>query len=113
MDQRRPNWVRGEINLRQLQDEAALINFGYEDETNYLQVKFDAPRPSAMDTFPTDGNSKSRYKFSGFSMFFGLDLEVTERSTYGILSWLGDIGGLFDALYLSLTAGARRISRFG
>lgn len=33
-------------------------------------------------------------------MFFSLDLKITERSTYGILEWLGDIGGLYDALYL-------------
>jgi len=25
---------------------------------------------------------------------------VTERSTYSLLEWLGDIGGLFDALHI-------------
>ena len=29
-----------------------------------------------------------------------LDLKIIERSTYSILEWLGDVGGLFDMLCL-------------
>ena len=29
-----------------------------------------------------------------------LDLKIIERSTYSILEWLGDVGGLFDMLNL-------------
>lgn len=31
-------------------------------------------------------------------MYLNLDSEVTERETYSLLEWLGDIGGLLDAL---------------
>ena len=38
------------------------------------------------------------YKFS--SLVFEIDSDVTsfERKTYSSLDWLGDIGGLFDAM---------------
>ena len=41
-----------------------------------------------------------KYKFTGIELKFSLDLRLTERSTYSLLEWLGDIGGLFDALKL-------------
>ena len=31
-------------------------------------------------------------------IYVNLDMHVTERQTYDFLEWLGDIGGLFDAL---------------
>ena len=31
-------------------------------------------------------------------MYLNLDSEVTERESYSLLEWLGDIGGLLDAL---------------
>ena len=35
-------------------------------------------------------------------MFFSTDLNVVERQTYSVLDWLGDLGGLFDALRYSV-----------
>jgi len=31
-------------------------------------------------------------------MIVSLDSQITERVTYSLLDWLGDVGGLFDAL---------------
>ena len=43
-------------------------------------------------------NVTGLYKFS--SIEFNLDqrIGITQRETYDLLSWLGDIGGLIDAL---------------
>ena len=40
--------------------------------------------------------------FNYKSMWFNLDAKqnVIERSTYSLLDWLGDVGGLFDGLIL-------------
>ena len=43
---------------------------------------------------------KGKYKFTSMEMSLSKDLIVTSRSTYGILDWIGDIGGLNDALVL-------------
>ena len=62
-----------------------MVQLGEESEIEFHQVLFEAPRPSAMDKFPTKERPNDRYKFTSFSMFFSLDLKVTERSTYSIL----------------------------
>ena len=58
----------------------------------------DRPLPSGFTTFPTKEKPDTLYKFSGFVLSVSLDMLITERETYGVLEWLGDIGGLFDAL---------------
>lgn len=39
-----------------------------------------------------------RYKFTGFDLYFDLNLYTVERSTYDILQLLGDVGGLLQGL---------------
>ena len=48
--------------------------------------------------FPSDKDPETLYKFCSMNLFFSPDTEVSERQTYSFLEWLGDIGGLFDAL---------------
>ena len=43
---------------------------------------------------------------------FDLDLIVIDRQVYSILDWLGDVGGLGEALFL-LCGGILMISQFG
>ena len=43
-------------------------------------------------------NWPSKYKYTSINLYQEHDLEVTERSTYSVLDWLGDIGGLFGIL---------------
>ena len=51
-----------------------------------------------MTTFPTKDNPDTKYKFNSLVLYVSLDSLVTERETYGVLEWMGDLGGLFDAL---------------
>ena len=44
------------------------------------------------------------YKFTGIDLKYDVDLKVIERSTYSLLDWLGDVGGLYDGLKLIGTA---------
>ena len=57
-----------------------------------------APLPSAWIYFPTDENPSTRYKFASIEINFSLDVKQWNRQTYSLLDWLGDLGGLFDAL---------------
>ena len=43
-------------------------------------------------------NPGGRYKFNSMELNFSQDLILIQRQTYSILDWLGDIGGLNDAL---------------
>ena len=44
------------------------------------------------------GKEGSKYKFSSISIFFSPDASIVERETYGLLEWLGDVGGFYGAL---------------
>ena len=57
------------------------------------------PEPSAWNKFPTKEDPLTRYKFTSVEVNFSLDMVAIQRQTYSILDWLGDMGGLLDALY--------------
>ena len=40
------------------------------------------------------------YKFTGMAVNVSMDLRAINRETYDTLQWLGDIGGLVDALII-------------
>ena len=62
--------------------------------------------PSTYDDWPEkdveDVNHNGRYKFSSVSLYFSQDESLIERQTYSALEWLGDVGGLYDGLRLSI-----------
>ena len=68
--------------------------YSYVDNLNVLD--------SSWNKFPTDENEetrKNKYKFYSFEIELSKDLHQVNRQTYSILDWLGDCGGLLDALF--------------
>ena len=47
-------------------------------------------------------NWPSKYRFMGIQIFASADQKKISRDTYGLLSWIGDCGGLVDGVYLLL-----------
>ena len=56
-------------------------------------------RYSAWNYFPTKENPNSLYKFTSIEINLNKDLKQINRQTYSLLDWLGDAGGLLDALF--------------
>ena len=56
--------------------------------------------PSAWNIYPTTENPSSRFKFFSAEFTFKKDLKVINRVTYSVLDYLGDCGGLVDALVI-------------
>ena len=54
--------------------------------------------PSAWNKFPTPEDPGSQYKYTSLEITVNPDLKVLNRQTYGLLDFLGDCGGLLDAL---------------
>jgi hypothetical protein len=52
--------------------------------------------PSSYNKFPNG------YKYIGVEVLLNMDILSTERQTYGILDYLGDIGGLSELLQLTV-----------
>ena len=70
------------------------------------------PQPSAWNKFPTKEEPSRRYKFTSLEVNLSLDKLVVNRETYSLLDWLGDLGGLFDALRLICALAISPISGF-
>ena len=61
----------------------------------------DAPLISAWATHPSV-NPAGRYKFTSANLYLDPRVLAFNRQTYDFLGWLGDIGGLIDAIYIIL-----------
>ena len=55
---------------------------------------------SSWVDYPTEENPTAKFKFTSVLFSLNKDVLYTSRSTYSFLDWLGDIGGLVDALFL-------------
>ena len=55
--------------------------------------------PSSWIYFPTEQNPSRRFMYTSMEIKMSLDLVTWTRQTYSLLDWLGDLGGLFDALW--------------
>ena len=97
-DQYRPTWIQAQIQRNLLVDETALLQIGFFDEVVYNSLKFLPAKPSSWSKFPTEDCPDCKYKFGSVNLFMSADQQVTERQTYNMLEFLGDVGGLFDAL---------------
>ena len=60
-------------------------------------MSFDTSQPSTYNMFPTRENPVM-YKINSFWIELDASVTTIERSTYSILDWVGDIGGLLDGL---------------
>ena len=83
-----------------LNDETQFFQFGYSEDRNFYSYQSTLPVASAWNKFPTLEDPLSRYKFTSVEVNFSPDQQLVTRQTYSILDWLGDMGGLLDALYL-------------
>ena len=56
------------------------------------------PIASSWNKYPTKENPSRKYKFTSYEINLSADKKVINRETYSLLDWLGDVGGLIDAL---------------
>ena len=104
-----PVWVPSFIESSKLSDETQFIQFGESDETNFNKMNFNQAQPSNSNEWPTEDNPQAAWKMGSIWLEIWPDQTVIERQTYSFLEWLGDIGGLFDALKI---IGASIVSPF-
>lgn len=55
---------------------------------------------SSWNQFPTPDEPNAKYKFVGLEFKQGKSIREINRETYSLLDWLGDWGGLMDALFM-------------
>ena len=85
-----------------VEDESSYLQFGQYEEHTFYTVQVEKPQRSAWNTFPTAENPGSKFKYIGVDFWLSPNMKIWTRETYSILDFLGDMGGLYDALYLIL-----------
>ena len=75
-----------------------MFQLGFEDEDQIFDIIIDNPVASAWNGDLVK-NETGLFKFSSFEVNLDQRVRVINRQTYDVLSWLGDLGGLIDALY--------------
>ena len=109
-DERVPCWIDAKLLLTQLQDQTAIVNFGQDGTTELIKLNmYDRlAKPSAWNDHPSR-NATGLYKFGSFEVSVDQRIQTANRSSYDILDWLRDIGGLTKAI---LAFGSVTISIF-
>ena len=85
------------INKNLLSDEVNLFNLGQTDENEFETITFSSSMASHSNTWPTK-DDRLTFILQGVRLKLSQEQTVIERSTYSLLEWIGDIGGLFDGL---------------
>ena len=71
---------------------------GFSEDYEFIEYNHILPVASSWNKYPTKENPSRRYKFTSYEINLSADKKVINRETYSLLDWLGDVGGLIDAL---------------
>ena len=99
-DKHTPSYMVSKSFSSELNDETSLVQLGQSAVTMFHDYTPATINASSFNRFPTKEKPNRNYKFTSLSIDRNLDLVSINRSTYSLLDWLGDVGGLFDALRL-------------
>ena len=96
-----PSFTETEVETYDLEDETSYVEFWQIDFKSYESTIFRKPESaSASYKWPSKEKPEGFYKFASFWIEKGQSVTNIERSTYGILDFLGDAGGLYDGLII-------------
>jgi hypothetical protein len=90
-DSKRPNWNEIMITQSNLIDEPN-VDLVDSKETSYFKNTLNRTGPSSYTSYP------ERYKFTSLNFYVTPHTPVVTRLPYGILDYVGDVGGLLEAV---------------
>jgi len=90
--------MKASFDSHVIEDNISLVNI--EGLGTTIERPFSTLTMGSPDLSFTDDFSSGNYKIAGVSIFRNLDRTEISRETYDLLTFIGDIGGLLDGLYL-------------
>ena len=75
-----------------LEDESAFLQLGQTSESKFYDFTLSTSQLTSWNKFP------SKMKYADVEIFLDHNKTIWSRQTYSLLDFLGDLGGLFDAL---------------
>lgn len=88
IDKRQANWMQTHLKNSLVRDEVELFNLGAPLPREYFSYGLSQLGISYSNDFG------AYYKIAGFTVFRDFNLHKINRSTYDMLQYLGDVGGL-------------------
>ena len=85
-------------------DQSDYLQLSQADETTFYLFSLDSVRSSSWNKFPTPEKPDIKFKYASIKIYLHKDISIHSRQTYSLLDFLGDLGGLFDALRLIIAA---------
>ena len=93
------SWVQTWLREDTVEDETSFLNIGLDPVSRTARsLKMGSTYPSAYANYPEE------YKFIGLTISVDEKRSLISRTTYSLLEFLGDIGGLFEFLNHFMTA---------
>lgn len=87
--------------MHEHEDETEWIQFGQSVHTKFFSLLANVPEVSGW-TDNLEEKPDGYYKFASITFWPSPEVIYSSRQTYSIFDWLGDIGGLNDALFIIL-----------
>ena len=92
------SWIQVDIKRSILEDESEFLQYGQSLEYTFYKQDLLTTEQSSWSHYPTADNPFGLFKYMSFDIYFSQDLQKINRQTYSFLDFLGDLGGLFEAL---------------
>ena len=93
-----PSWINLLVGRTDVIDETSFLQLGQQKSFSFFDFELNKVVPSFWNKFPSEKEPENRYKFVSINVNQDKDLKTVYRTTYSLLDWMGDIGGLYDAL---------------
>jgi len=96
IDYLKPNFIHSKLQKTILEDDVNFFVQGIETEYEFWDVDIGLPQISSLIHYHT-----GRYKITGLEILGSFDVIRINRETYSLLQFLGDLGGLYDAIFFT------------
>ena len=105
-------YIQALTQRNELEDETDFLQVGQTDQRTYYTVGMLDPKPTGWVNFPDESQPDNYFKYASYEFELNLDVMQWSRQTYSVLDFLGDIGGLYDALRIIAAAFVAPLSQF-
>ena len=76
-----------------------MLQYGQYDDHEFYGFSMSSAQPSSWINWPTEDKPSNKYKYASIEFNMSSNIMNWNRTTYSILDWLGDLGGLFGMLF--------------
>lgn len=89
IDKTRANWMQIKVESKSVVDVIKYLHIGLNEIQEFFSFE-----PTELGLSFFDDYENRKYKVAGFTIYRSLSKTIIQRTTYDLLAFLGDVGGL-------------------